>query len=327
MKNKATGLKEIAFELNVSVNTVSRALRDCDDISSQTKEKVRKKAIELGYLSNSTVQFLKRDNRQLIAIILNNFKNDFFVEICEKLVKKAISENFDFTLVYTPKKVNVDVVKQCISQRVDAIITLIEVDDDVFSVCKLNNIELVVINKLNSNNNDACEIATNNIMGGKIAANFLFSKKIYDNFLYIGFDNNINSEERYKGFSSELKHLYNDKEFSLMYLNANENFDDVFIYLAKNFYNIFTYNDEVAYHLLKLINKTEDFQFVKNLNLIGYDALSLHNDGFIDINSIDYDYDLICEKAINYLKLKFKDSNIKLSKKTVIDVRLHTNLH
>ena len=50
MKNKATGLKEIAFELNVSVNTVSRALRDCDDISSQTKEKVRKKAIELGYL-------------------------------------------------------------------------------------------------------------------------------------------------------------------------------------------------------------------------------------------------------------------------------------
>ena len=98
MRNKATGLKEIAFELNVSVNTVSRALRDCDDISSQTKEKVRKKAIELGYLSNSTVQFLKRDNRQLIAIILNNFKNDFFVEICEKLVKKAISENFDFTL-------------------------------------------------------------------------------------------------------------------------------------------------------------------------------------------------------------------------------------
>ena len=45
---KSTGLKAIAYELGVSVNTVSRALRDCKDISEHTKEIIRKKAYELG---------------------------------------------------------------------------------------------------------------------------------------------------------------------------------------------------------------------------------------------------------------------------------------
>ena len=37
MAIKDVGLKEIAAELNISMNTVSRALRDCKDISKKTK--------------------------------------------------------------------------------------------------------------------------------------------------------------------------------------------------------------------------------------------------------------------------------------------------
>ena len=59
MTTKSTGLKSIAYELNLSINTVSRALRDCDDISKATKEKVRQKAYELGYIPNNVSQFIK----------------------------------------------------------------------------------------------------------------------------------------------------------------------------------------------------------------------------------------------------------------------------
>ena len=44
---KSTGLKAIAYELGVSVNTVSRALRDCKDISEHTKEIIRNKNLLL----------------------------------------------------------------------------------------------------------------------------------------------------------------------------------------------------------------------------------------------------------------------------------------
>ncbi len=42
MSLKNVSLKSIASELNVSVNTVSHALRDMDDISAEMKEKVIK---------------------------------------------------------------------------------------------------------------------------------------------------------------------------------------------------------------------------------------------------------------------------------------------
>ena len=53
MGRKNDNLKTIAYELGVSINTVSHALRDMDDISEPTKQKVRRKAIEMGYISSA----------------------------------------------------------------------------------------------------------------------------------------------------------------------------------------------------------------------------------------------------------------------------------
>lgn len=57
MANKATGLKEIAYEVGLSINTVSRALRDCDDIAESTKKMIREKAYELGYMQILSLNF------------------------------------------------------------------------------------------------------------------------------------------------------------------------------------------------------------------------------------------------------------------------------
>ena len=71
---KSTGLKAIAYELGVSVNTVSRALRDCKDISEHTKEIIRKKAYELGYIQSTVANFLKKDEVFHIKMPCSCFK-------------------------------------------------------------------------------------------------------------------------------------------------------------------------------------------------------------------------------------------------------------
>ena len=70
---KQVGLKKIAYELNVSINTVSRALRDCDDISEKMKQKVRDKAIELGYSPNNVEDYVKKNLKKSIAFVGSNF--------------------------------------------------------------------------------------------------------------------------------------------------------------------------------------------------------------------------------------------------------------
>ena len=66
---KSTGLKAIAYELGVSVNTVSRALRDCKDISEHTKEIIRKKAYELGYIQSTVEKKKKKDENICMPVI------------------------------------------------------------------------------------------------------------------------------------------------------------------------------------------------------------------------------------------------------------------
>ena len=75
---KSACLKTIAYELKLSINTVSRALRDCDDISEKTKKLVRQKAIEMGYLPNSVLYSIKSNESHLIGIIINNIQNFYF---------------------------------------------------------------------------------------------------------------------------------------------------------------------------------------------------------------------------------------------------------
>ena len=67
------GLKTIAYELGISINTVSRALRDCDDISAKTKENVRRVAQEVGYLPNNLIYSINNKTKS-VALVINNVK-------------------------------------------------------------------------------------------------------------------------------------------------------------------------------------------------------------------------------------------------------------
>ena len=52
MTQKAITIKDLAAKLNISVSTVSRALKDNPEISQQTRKTVQALAKELGYKPN-----------------------------------------------------------------------------------------------------------------------------------------------------------------------------------------------------------------------------------------------------------------------------------
>jgi len=52
MKPHAVTIKDIAKELNISVATVSRALRDAYDVNQETRQQVLNKALEMNYKPN-----------------------------------------------------------------------------------------------------------------------------------------------------------------------------------------------------------------------------------------------------------------------------------
>ena len=71
-------LKELAKELNLSISSVSRALRDSKEISPSTKKLVLAKAKELNYHANPFASNLRRQKSKTIAVVIPEIANNFF---------------------------------------------------------------------------------------------------------------------------------------------------------------------------------------------------------------------------------------------------------
>ncbi len=91
-------LKDIAKELGVSVVTVSRALRDRPDISSETKARILDRVKELNYRPNLTARSLVTGRSSLIGFVVPDLIHPFFGEIA-KALSSALRETGYYVIV------------------------------------------------------------------------------------------------------------------------------------------------------------------------------------------------------------------------------------
>ena len=75
MGKRNVSLKSIASHCNVSIMTVSRALRDAPGVSEEIKSKIRQTAMDFGYMPNHITQSMKQDEKPVIAILVDSFIN------------------------------------------------------------------------------------------------------------------------------------------------------------------------------------------------------------------------------------------------------------
>ncbi len=75
---ESVNIKKLAQLLNLSIATVSKALRDSYDISQETKDKVLALARELNYQPNQHASSLRKQNSKTIAVIIPEIANNYF---------------------------------------------------------------------------------------------------------------------------------------------------------------------------------------------------------------------------------------------------------
>ena len=83
--NKRVSMKDIATELNITVDAVCKALHDSPRISKKTKDMVNQKAKELGYIKNYSASTLKTGRTNFIAVFINSFLNNNTLNYFEEL--------------------------------------------------------------------------------------------------------------------------------------------------------------------------------------------------------------------------------------------------
>ena len=96
MGNNRVKLKDIAEKANISINSVSKALKNSPKISEATKLKVKKIAKELGYIPDVHAQSLRHGSLNVIAVIYDNLINPYYssmIAILNEEFKKQLKEN------------------------------------------------------------------------------------------------------------------------------------------------------------------------------------------------------------------------------------------
>jgi LacI family transcriptional regulator len=94
MKRKLT-LKLIAKELDVSISTVSKALRDSAEISEDTRQKIKAFAKLYNYKPNNIALSLKNRKTRTIGIIIPQIVHHFFTTVIRGVEQAAREHNYN----------------------------------------------------------------------------------------------------------------------------------------------------------------------------------------------------------------------------------------
>jgi LacI family transcriptional regulator len=94
-------LKDVADRVGLSVNTVSRALRDMDDIGEATKKKIRRVAKSLGYTPNRAARMLRTNRSETLGVVITDIANPVFGGMVKGIEATARSHGYTIFLCDT----------------------------------------------------------------------------------------------------------------------------------------------------------------------------------------------------------------------------------
>jgi len=116
-------LKDIARYANVSVMTVSKALRDEPDVSDATKSRLKALAKQMGYVPDSTAQGLRTKTTKLFGLVIPSITNPIFARIVFAIEDRAQELGFDVLLAHTHNKPEREeaCIRRLLSRRVDGL--------------------------------------------------------------------------------------------------------------------------------------------------------------------------------------------------------------
>jgi|GEM_PF-1082256 len=108
MPSRAT-LKSIAKDLGISHMTVSRALSGNPSVHKETRDKIVRRAQELGYVKNAAATAMRGDATKIVGLLLPNIVNEFYARFANAMADACEDQSLHLIIHLT----NDDFVQEC----------------------------------------------------------------------------------------------------------------------------------------------------------------------------------------------------------------------
>jgi LacI family transcriptional regulator len=202
-------LKQLAKELNLSISTVSKALRDSHEISSKTKEAVLTKAKQFNYQVNPFASGLRKQKSKTIAVVIPEVANNFFALAINGIESIAQEKGYHVLvyLTHEDKDKEIAITKLLQNGRVDGImLSLSGQTSDISHLQELTEkeIPLVFFDRI-AEQIDCPKIITDDFNSGINATEHLIENGC-KRIAFLSISNNLSiSNKRKSGYLEALK--------------------------------------------------------------------------------------------------------------------------
>lgn len=332
MKKVHVTLKDMAQELNLSISTVSRALNDHPDINIDTKEKVKKLALEWNYVPNIFAKGFRKHKTNIIGVIVPNITHYFTDTMLRGILEEASLQGYNVIISESNNDINKQTeMLNTMLQFVDGILMSIsKMTRNVDSILKvMEKVPLILFDKV-SNKIPCSQIVTNEEEAAFNAIEHLINIGKKRIAIIKETEHSYTSQRRYEGYLRALKenNLPIDEKIIIsvddISLTQGKRMTNILLSIKKRPDAIFAITDNAAIGVIQTLKKFK-IKIPEEIAVVGF-SNSRHST-IIEPNltTIDQPGNVIGKTAVKYLirEIEAEDEDSIMSNKTV---EIKTNL-
>ena len=311
-------IKDIAKISGFSVNTVSNAMRNKDNVKKSTKEFIKKIAHDLNYIPNNIARSLVLKKSFLIALVIHSIKDPFYSELINHLEYLIYSSKYNLVLFNHNEDIQRQdrILRSILEQKIDAVIINPALSDkNVIEKLKACSIPFVLlVRKFKS-----CQA---NFVGIDFKSGM---KKVVDHFIkynrrhilsICGSDTTHSSKMRLLGYKNALRthNIEFDQDLIIEKINSKDHLwhqleDKIKIKRKAN--AIFCYDFNTTSSVLEYC-KVNNIKIPEEIAIIGFEFERFCVNTYVPLTTIKYNTDKISEITWSVLK-NLIDSNKSLT--------------
>ncbi|MCR8560258.1 LacI family transcriptional regulator [Mucilaginibacter sp. BJC16-A38] len=255
-------LKKLADMLNLSISTVSRALKDHPDISGDTRIKVKELAGVLDYEPNTYAINLRTNHSKEFGIIVPGIGNDFYQSFISSLEKEA--RQFGYSLIIMQSgddpQIELENLKRCKQSRMAGIfVSITSKTIDIHNFLKLGeqHIPVIFIDKVPAF--EACnKVCVDDSAAATMAAEALILKKKQRILAIFGNTQMSITSKRLKAFKETFTKYSADTSLEITHANSTQEAQDILMDTLENSLRpdaIFCMSDEILIGVMKAVQR------------------------------------------------------------------------
>jgi LacI family transcriptional regulator len=130
IKNKEVTIYDIASALNISIATVSRALKNDPVVNKKTRKKIFDLAEQMGYRTNHFARNLRLQHTHTIGIIVHELNSNFITSVLAGVEKVTTEAGYDLIIAHSNESFTKEIAnaKNLFEKRVDGLIASLSFD-------------------------------------------------------------------------------------------------------------------------------------------------------------------------------------------------------